>query len=66
MSYNMQFIRELIIMDYKKMYLKLFSAITDALEEIGQSKVISTEIKNAESILKSAQIKTEEMYTEQN
>ncbi len=53
-------------MDYKKMYLKLFSAITDALEEIGQSKVISAEIKNAESILKSAQIKTEEMYIEQN
>lgn len=39
---------------YKKMYLKLFNAITDALEE--------TDINKMRNILMNAQLETEEIY----
>ena len=42
---------------YKKMYLRLFNRITDALEKINQRDVVA-----AKEILMQAQIETEEMY----
>ena len=44
--------------DYKKLYLILFNAITDALNMIDESKI------KTKTILKSAQKKTEELYIE--
>ena len=43
---------------YKKMYLLLFNAITDALE--------TNDFSKAEIILKQAQIDAEEIYISQN
>ena len=45
--------------DYKKMYLTLFNAITDALEEMQKQN-----IGLAQEQLKAAQQKTEEIYIE--
>ncbi len=47
---------------YKKMYFRLFNRITDALEILEKSTVLSEEIMYAIGILKKAQIETEEMY----
>ena len=46
-------------MDYQKAYYILFNAITDAVDAMDQR-----EINQAAEILKSAQIKTEDMYIE--
>ena len=53
------------MVDYKKMYFKLFNAITDAIEEIKeiQEKGEDNYCKAIE-ILILAQQKTEEMYIE--
>lgn len=46
-------------MPYKKMYLCLFNAITDALQELEKQNSSS-----AKNILQSAQQRTEEMYVD--
>jgi len=46
-------------MDYKRLYLSLFNAVTDAVEAIQQG-----ELQRAEKLLISAQQKTEEIYME--
>ena len=47
------------IMDYQKAYYILFNAMTDAINAMD-----NREINQAAEILKSAQIKTEDMYIE--
>lgn len=49
-------------MDYQKAYNILFNAMTDAIEKIDGSKVITGEMKDGSLILKKAQQTTEEMY----
>jgi len=46
-------------MDYQKAYYILFNAITDAINAMD-----NREINQASEILKTAQIKTEDMYIE--
>ena len=46
-------------MPYKKMYLCLFNAITDAIRELEKQNFLT-----AKSILQVAQQRTEEMYME--
>ncbi len=47
---------------YKKMYFRLFNRVTDALEILEKSTILSNEIMFAIEILKKAQIETEEIY----
>ncbi len=49
-------------MDYKKAYNILFNAMTDAIEAIDGSKVITQEMNAGLVILRKAQQTTEEMY----
>lgn len=49
-------------MDYKKAYNILFNAMTDAIEKIENSKVITQEMDEGISILKKAQQTTEEIF----
>lgn len=51
-------------MDYKKAYKILFNAITDAIEKIDNSEVITRELYDGSAILRKAQQTTEEMYME--
>lgn len=49
-------------MDYKKAYTILFNAMTDAIEKIDSSKVVTQEMDDGLAILKKAQQTTEEMF----
>ena len=49
-------------MNYEKAYIHLFRAITQSINEIEKSIIISNDTANAVDILKSAQQTTEDMY----
>lgn len=49
-------------MDYKKAYKILFNTITDAIEKLDSSEVITRELYDGSAILRKAQQTTEEMY----
>ena len=58
--------RGINIMDYQKAYYILFNAMTDAINTIDKLRttVQYREINQAAEILKTAQLKTEDMYIE--
>lgn len=49
-------------MDYKKAYSILFNAMTDAIEKIYSSKIVTEEVDEGLKILREAQQTTEEMF----
>jgi hypothetical protein len=49
-------------MDYQKAYALLVETMSNAIDEIGKSKVISQEAENAVWMLKQALEEAEEMY----
>lgn len=49
-------------MDYKKAYALLAGTMSNAIDEIGKSHIISQEMENAIRILKEGLEKAEEMY----
>lgn len=49
-------------MDYQKAYEMLFNAMTDAIEAIDRSKIITQEMDDGLAILRKAQQTAEEMY----
>lgn len=49
-------------MDYKKSYALLVGTISNAIDEINQSRIISQEMENAIHIMKKGLEATEEMY----
>ncbi len=49
-------------MDYKKAYTLLAGTMSDAMDEIEKSRVISQEMENAIKMLKDGLDKVEEMY----
>lgn len=51
-------------MNYKKLYIKLFNAMTMAINELNSEKIISPPIFNAIRILITAQQETENIYIE--
>lgn len=53
-------------MNYKILYIKLFNAITMAIEELNTEKIISPAIINTIRILITAQQETENMYIDNN
>lgn len=53
-------------MDYKKAYNVLFNAMTDAISELYQSNLSTTQLDNGIKILKDAQCKTEDMHLDED
>lgn len=49
-------------MDYKKAYALLVRTMSNAIDEIGKSRIISQEMENAIRMLKEGLEKAEEMY----
>ena len=49
-------------MDYQKAYALLVRTMSNAIDEIGKSHVISREMENTIQMLKEGLAKTEEMY----
>ena len=49
-------------MDYLKAYALLVGTISNAIDEIGKSRVISQEMENAIQMLKAGLEEVEEMY----
>ncbi len=51
-------------MDYEKMYKILFQAITTAIEQISDSKVVTSEMENGLKTLREAQQLAETMFVD--
>jgi hypothetical protein len=51
-----------MVMDYKKAYALLVGTISNAIDEIGKSHIISQEMENAMQMLMDGLENTEEMY----
>jgi len=49
-------------MDYKKAYALLVGTMSNAIDEISKSRIISQEMENAIKMLKEGLEKAEEMY----
>ncbi len=52
-------------MDYQKAYCVLFNAMSDAIEEIDHSRIITQEMEDGLDILRKAQQITEKMYMDE-
>lgn len=52
-------------MDYQKAYSVLFNAMSDAIDEINRSIIITQEMEDGLSILRKAQQITEKMYMDE-
>lgn len=52
-------------MDYQKAYCVLFNAMSDAIDQLNRSKIVTQELEEGVNILKKAQETTEKMYMDE-